>query len=144
EQDAAEKAAFSTPEGKRLDAFEDADDPFDGMWVDNPRRAEQEALKAAFDATPQGQRWNKAATALYDFLTTVWAEEREKREQRERERESRPPRPAVEGQCSCDDPEPSAQYECGECGEVFNEVDEGTNRCPSCNKFASRTDVEVC
>ncbi len=37
-------------------------------------------------------------------------------------------------------------YECGNCGEEFNRdaTENGDHRCPSCNKFASRSDTKHC
>lgn len=34
-------------------------------------------------------------------------------------------------------------YECGTCGEVF-ESEDGGNRCPECNRFASKIADHVC
>lgn len=46
----------------------------------------------------------------------------------------------------CDGPvdEPTAKYECGNCGDEFTWADECTNRCPSCGKFAAKVEGDFC
>jgi hypothetical protein len=41
----------------------------------------------------------------------------------------------------CDEPDPIALYECGNCGTIFNRDDSAdgcSHKCPDCNKFASK------
>jgi len=40
--------------------------------------------------------------------------------------------------------EPDTRYECGNCGAEFGYEDEGSNRCPGCGKFASKTSDNAC
>jgi len=102
--------------------------PFIRVEKDNPL---YQRLKAA------EQRYNAAHAAMKAFWGAISAE-----------RTGQPYTPEPEGgdTCSCEDPDTCPQYECYECGEVFSEFDSGEegNRCQSCGKFASRTDVEVC
>jgi len=47
---------------------------------------------------------------------------------------------------NCDEEvtEPTAKYECGNCGSEFTYADEGTHRCPDCGKFAAKMDGDFC
>lgn len=43
-----------------------------------------------------------------------------------------------------EEPELTTLYECGNCGTTFSKEDEGSNRCPDCNKFAAKQDDGGC
>lgn len=47
-------------------------------------------------------------------------------------------------QCDQAVDDPTAKYECSECGTEFTYADEGTHQCPNCRRFAGKQDGDFC